>query len=225
MVQGFIFDMDGVLVDSEPIYFEVNKLFLQQLGVQLSTVDFEKYVGCSAIRMWTEIREEYRIPLDTMDLIALEKEAFYKHISRMHSLSPIPGIVEFLKRVQKAGFSLSLASSSARKNILKVLEKADLDVFFPLITSGEDVENGKPSPDIFLLAAVKSNLDPKQCVVIEDSFNGVTAAKSAGMTCVGFQNLNSGNQNLSKADLVITNFSEKEVEKIFHLIGSNSKNN
>ena len=110
--------------------------------------------------------------------------------------------------LNKQGFLLALASSSPHVQIDYILNKFELKRYFHTIVSGEDVEAGKPHPEIFLKAAELVGARPDSCVVIEDSYHGVTAAKKANMKCIGFINPNSGNQDLSQADMLISSFKD-----------------
>ena len=217
-MRAVIFDMDGVLADTEPLYVELNARFLADRGIALADVGYEQYVGISAKTMWSRLREQFHLP-ETVDwLIAREKATFYEHLCRKNDLPAIAGVEDLLMELRAREVRIALASSSARRNIDLVLEKTGLADFFSVITAGEEVEKGKPAPDIFLLAASRLQVSPDDCLVIEDSRNGVWAAKDAGMTCVGFRNPGSGNQDLARADLVVADFLPASRLEIFRLL-------
>ncbi|MBK8982566.1 MAG: HAD-IA family hydrolase [Ignavibacteria bacterium] len=130
---------------------------------------------------------------------------------------PIEGIRELINIFSAKGLRPNVASSSSAANICLVLDKAYLKQHFNL-SYGEEVQNGKPSPDIFLRAAEYFNAHPEDCFVIEDSANGVTAAKSAGMHCIGFRNSNSGEQKIDHADIIVNSFSSAEIGNILNFI-------
>ena len=126
----------------------------------------------------------------------LKKEVF-------RDLQPIKGIPELLANLKKDGIAIGLASSSEKAFIEMVLEELGIRGYFQAVVSGEEVERSKPEPEIFLRAAELLNVDPADCLVLEDSRHGVEAAKRAGMKCIGYQNPNSGPQDLSRADKIV----------------------
>ena len=124
-----------------------------------------------------------------------------------------------MKSMFKRLFHLSLvASSSSKSTIHLIIEKLRLSTYFQFLVSGTEVANGKPHPDIFLKAAQLHNVSPENCIVIEDSQNGIMGAKRAGMTCVGFRNPGSGQQDLSEADIVIDDYNRKSIDSIIGLL-------
>ncbi|MBF0407165.1 MAG: HAD family phosphatase [Candidatus Riflebacteria bacterium] len=214
MSKGAIFDMDGVLADTEPAYIEVNRRFLTACGVDFSKLDYSEFIGISAPLMWGRLKERYSLPQTVEWLIANEHDSFNKYVQAFDSLPHFTGIDKLLNRLSEQNYRISIASSSFRKNVDLVLNKTGLRKYFHEIVSGEEVVNGKPAPDIFLLAAKKLNLSPSECFVIEDSNNGLRGAIGAGMKCIGFRNPTSGNQDLSAATFLIDDFSDSVIEKI-----------
>lgn len=209
MKKLIIFDMDGVLVDSEKIYMDMNREFFRELGAEISHEEYQAFIGISATRMWTYIKEKTGLLQSVEELKEQEKELKHKTLKEV-PLAPTPGLVAFLDHLKQNEHPLAIASSGLRKNIELILEKTGLGNYFDLVVSGEQVTKGKPEPDIFLKVATHFGIAPSNCIVIEDSRNGVLAAKAAGMYCIGYYNPNSGNQDLSKADMVIDSF-ESEV--------------
>jgi beta-phosphoglucomutase family hydrolase len=198
----FIFDMDGVIVDTEPLYIKMNKDFLKQYNVQISDEEYNQFIGISATKMWDFLKEKYSLPYTTVELIAIEKQAKYNVLAST-DLKIIDGIVALLQMLKDKEYSIAIASSSMRKNIELIITKTNLKSYFDFVVSGEDVQNGKPAPDIFLKAMQHFNKQPEDCIVLEDARNGVLAAKAANMFCVGFQNIHSGNQDLSKSNVIV----------------------
>ena len=205
--KAFIFDMDGVMVDTEPIYFAANQQLFNQLGFSVSHESYARFVGQDAFRMWSILKEEQQLDHPIEDLVHMEKDAMYRGLLNT-DIPRMSGLGELLASLQSNGTRLALASSSAHQIINVILEKTDTGDYFDAVVSGMDVQNGKPAPDIFLLAAEKLGMDPAECVVIEDSANGVRGAIAAGMHCIGFRNPNSGNQDLSPAHRIIDHLSE-----------------
>ena len=144
-----------------------------------------------------------------------KKHALYiDHLINTHDLYPIPHVVELIKELYKNNFKLLIASSSPVEVIDAVIEKFVLSNYFIATVSGTQFTHSKPHPQIFLTAASLANSKFQECVVIEDSENGVTAAKAAEMKCIGFANPNSGNQNLNKADVIIESFEKVDADFI-----------
>jgi HAD superfamily hydrolase (TIGR01509 family) len=203
----FIFDMDGVIVDTEPLYIKMNKDFLSQHNAFISDEAYNQFIGISATTMWDYLREKYHLPFTTNELIGLEKQAKYDILDKS-PLKPIDGIVDLLDMLKSKNYRIAIASSSMRKNIELIISKTNLNGYFDCFISGEDIQYGKPAPDIFLKAMNHFHEIPENCIVLEDSKNGVLAANAANMFCIGFQNKNSGNQDLSTANRIVKSISE-----------------
>lgn len=199
--------MDGVLVDTEPLYVKMNKDFLQQHDAFVNDDEYNQFIGISAVKMWTYLQEKYHLPYSAQELIAMEKQAKYDILDAT-ALTPMEGIIDLLEALKAMNYKIAIASSSMKKNIELILSKTKLLAYFDVIISGEDVQNGKPAPDIFLKAMHHFNQSPENCIVLEDAKNGVVAAKAANMFCIGFQNQNSGKQDLSLADVIVHSISE-----------------
>lgn len=206
-MKAFIFDMDGVIIDSEPIHFQVDIETMKHLGCNMSKKELEKYVGTTNEYMLTDIKKNYNIK-ESIEEITDYKMKLTKRKIIESDLEPIEGIKELLVNLKENNIPAAIASSSPIDFINIVVEKFKIRDYFQYIVSGEEVVNGKPAPDIYIKTAKKLGFDPKDCTVIEDSKNGVQAAKSAGMKCIGFANVNSGNQDLSKADIIVDSIKE-----------------
>jgi beta-phosphoglucomutase family hydrolase len=216
MIDTVIFDMDGVIIDSEPIHMEIEQEIFNSLGITIPKEKHFTFVGTSTKNMWEAIITEYNLDIDLDEIIRRNKSSYRKKLTET-SITPIDGVSPLIKTLHESGFKLALASSSIPEEIETVLNMFSLNSFFQKVVSGSHVQYSKPHPEIFLHTARELNSLPQNCLVIEDSENGVRAAKSAGMKCIGFRNLNSGNQNLELADKVITSFSELEIVLISQL--------
>lgn len=202
MLKAVLFDLDGVIVDSEPLHFEADMLTMRDYGVEISEEVLISYVGTSGPEMWAELIVQYGIP-DTLPGIIARQLRHKKGLLAKAKLTAIEGIPELLRNIKGAGMRIALASSSSRFFIESVIENLGIAGYFEVVASGEEVARSKPAPDVFLRAAELLQIHPEDCVVIEDSANGVNAAKAAGMRAIGFVNLNSGVQDLSAADVIV----------------------
>jgi HAD superfamily hydrolase (TIGR01509 family) len=207
MIKAVIFDMDGVIIDSEPIHFESDKMTMKFYEKEISDEELNNYVGVSNQVMWEELREKYKLVASLEELL---KKQFYfkKYLIGNIKLETIFGIRELLHKLKDSGIRIGLASSSSKEFIELILNNLKVKEYFEVIISGDDVQNSKPAPDIFQKAAKALNVEPSNCLVIEDSTHGVKAAKLANMKCVGFSNPNSGNQDLSSADGIVLSIGE-----------------
>lgn len=207
MIEAVIFDMDGVLIDSEPLHFEVDEMVLKHLQIDKGKHYLERFVGYTNPAMWKIIKEEYQLEQSIEGLIELQMRIKLDYLEKSNYVA-IDGVLELLNKIQAKKIPLAIASSSPRIFIEAVIDKIQIARYFTTWISGEEVPESKPAPDVFLGAAAMLNVQPENCIVIEDSKSGTIAAKSAGMTCIGFQNPNSGNQDLSEADFIFDSFSE-----------------
>jgi len=213
MVRAIIFDMDGVIIDSEPINYSANKRIFEELGIPMNKSLYSNYIGVSNQEMWQDLKNEYDLQQSVEEL--LEKQNLENlELLKEGVKEPIEGVIELLQTLKENNYKIALASSSPMRLIKEVLCTFDIEKYFEVVVSSEYVARGKPKPDIFIYTAGLLKVKPYECVVIEDSKNGVKAAKAAGMKCIGFKNPNSLNQDLSKADLVVENMREITLELI-----------
>lgn len=201
-MKAVIFDMDGVIIDSEPVYNGIHEKMLRDFGVKEILDVPEDYTGMTNSAVFKIVREKYNLKQTVEEISAYQLKVILEEFSRLED-EPIDGIRDLLAFLKEQQIKTAIASSSARKLIETVVKKFNLMAFFDVIVSGEEVPAGKPAPDVFLEAARQLHVSPEDCLVIEDSKNGTIAAKEAGMSCIGFKNPNSGNQDLSRADNVV----------------------
>ena len=194
-----IFDMDGVLVDSEPLYMAVERQSFARYGVELDESEQSRFVGTSQQQMWREIKRMYGLEVAIADLMA-EHQRQVLRVLAQSPLVPMPGVTRLITELAALGIPCALASSSPRQLVECVLSRIGLDEAFVQVVCGDEVRLSKPDPEIFLRAAARLEVAPHRCLVIEDSRHGVTAAKAAGMQCIGLMNPNSGDQSLEGAD-------------------------
>lgn len=213
MKKAFIFDMDGVIIDSEPIHFDIDVKTMKYLGINISPQELERFVGMTNPDMWRILKQEYNISMPIEEIIDVQLSSKIKVVRELE-LAPIDGIVELILELKKLDMKLGIASSSPRIFINEVLKKFQIEAYFECVVSGEEVTNGKPAPDIYLEAARQLNVNANECIVLEDSRNGIKAAKAASMRCIGFINPNSGDQDLSLADVIVSTIREINVNDL-----------
>ena len=215
-----IFDMDGVIIDSEPLHFMVDKIILKKLNINSPDNYLDQFVGFTNPAMWEVIKNEYSVKESIDELIDLQMSIKLKQLEE-NDYFPIDGITELLKSLAEKNYKAGIASSSPRIFIEAVIKKLKIENYFFKIVSGEEVPKSKPEPDVFLTTAKQLEAKPNSCVVIEDSKSGVAAAKKAGMKCIGFQNPSSGNQDLSSADIIVHSIADIKYSTIENLLKDN----
>ena len=184
-IRGVIFDMDGVLVDSEPFICEAAmRMFEQTYGLIVKREDFIPFVGAGEDRFIGGVAEQYGVTL-SMPRDKFRTYEIYLDIIR-GKLKPLPGAVEFVRAVRSRGMRTAVATSADRVKMEGNLREIGLVVAdFDAVVTGDDVARKKPDPEIFVLAAERIGLLPERCLVVEDAPNGVRAAKAAGCRCLG----------------------------------------
>ncbi|MFP3126431.1 HAD family phosphatase [Ectobacillus funiculus] len=210
-----IFDMDGVIVDSEPIYRRLNEDIFKILKVQVDENTKLSFMGGTTKRKWTILKEKFSLSQSLEELIALQNSIFTKQEWDFKQIL-FSEAIPLLKSLKEQEIPTVLATSSDKKRIQAVLEQCELRSYFNEIVCGVDFERGKPDPEIFLHAADKVGVSAKNCVVIEDSYNGVTAAKRADIYCIGVRH-KLIDMDLSQADRVVDSLSEVRVAELKQL--------
>jgi HAD superfamily hydrolase (TIGR01509 family) len=207
MLKAIVFDMDGVIVDSEPLHFAADLLTAEDYKVRVTEDDLIAYVGTTGPDMWADLIVKYGIP-DTVGGVIARQTRHKLELLAKRRMVAIPGVRELLAEARNRGLRIGLASSSPRYFIEAMIENLGIGEYFGAVVSGEEVARSKPAPDIFLRTAELLGITPGACLVVEDSGHGVRAAKAAGMACVGFVNPTSGAQDLSPADIVVKSISD-----------------
>lgn len=205
MEKYVIFDMDGVIVDSEYTFLSSKTQMLIDRGIDTDESYQYQFMGTTFSYMWQVMKEEYQLEDSVPDLIQEMNDRRETMILK-DGVRPIKGAVAFIKWLNEKGYQLAVASSSPKSDIIRNLKALDLEADFLHLVSGEEVRHSKPEPDVFLKAAALLGATAGQCTVIEDTKNGSLAAKAAGMTCLGFENPDYPKQDLKACDDVVSSF-------------------
>lgn len=210
-MKAVIFDMDGVLVDSQPYHFKADIDTMTEYGVIKDQKFYESFAGTLTADRMRTLKEMFGLDVPVEEM-TIKRENMILDIMGKEDIKPVSGIPEFLRSIKEKGLTTAVASSSDYKLINLILDRLKIAKYFDSVTSGSDVKRGKPSPDVFLLAAERIGIEPAECLVVEDSENGVKAAKAAGMKALGYINPTSGKQDLSLADFITDDFKKISID-------------
>ncbi len=201
-MKAFIFDMDGVIVDTQKTHTEALVQTFAAYGVSVAAEELVPFAGTKRGTALKAVAEKRGLSLP-IDELCEKKDQIFNEMIEQTALTAIDGIPELLEALQDAGVKTAIASSSGEAFIALVVDRLGIRSCFDALISGQALPESKPNPAIYRLAARTLGVDPKDCVVLEDAAMGVAAAKGAGMRCIGFRNLHSGVQDLSAADLIV----------------------
>ncbi|MFN0074486.1 MAG: HAD family hydrolase [Chloroflexota bacterium] len=207
-----IFDMDGVLVDTEPLHLRALNEVLAQAGCHLSEKENEQLLGTTFQATWEYLLKRFDLA-EHVDRFAPEYDAAVLTFLS-EPLSPAPGAKELLNTLTSRAVPLALASSAKREWIHTTLTSLGIRELFPIAVSGQDVNRGKPEPDIFLLAARQLGVDAVRCLVIEDSPNGITAGRRAGMDVLAVRTPGTAHLALEEATWIVSSLEEVNLETL-----------
>lgn len=204
-IDAVIFDLDGLLVDTENMGIDILDKVIRRYSIKISAQDRDRFVGCRDADYYDWICTKRKIKYSAQLLFSKHTELYNKKIQKSVPLLPYAqDAVRHFGDIYKSG----LVSGSLSRQIRTILQQIGLSRAFDVIVSAEDVKFGKPSPEGFLLAAKMLRTLPSRCLVFEDSTHGIKAAKDAHMKCIAVTVGSCGRQNLSQADVVIKNFGE-----------------
>ena len=207
-IKCVIFDMDGVIIDSEEIHKKAYYETFNALNVEVSDTLYKSFTGSSTINAFQRLVAHFNLKNDPEKLVLDKRRRYVNFFENDPNLNLVAGVEEIIKYFYKKGIVLILASSSAMINIDRVFNRFNLNIYFTAKVSGADLKESKPNPEIFNKAAILGNISKENCVVIEDSDNGITAANDANIFVFGYANKLSEGQTLENADFVINHFSE-----------------
>ena len=211
-IKCVIFDMDGVIIDSEEIHKKAYYETFTSIGVNVSDELYKTLTGSSTINAFQKLVHHFKLDLNPEELVLNKRKRYVNFFENDPNLHLVKGIEEFIKHCHQKGLTLILASSSAMVNIDRVFNRFNLNQYFTAKISGADLTESKPHPEIFEKAAILGNTPKENCIVIEDSDNGIKAANDAGIFVYGYKNPLSEGQTLNTADFIINNF--KRLKKL-----------
>ena len=214
MIQTVIFDMDGVIVDTEPVHRYAYFKQFSELNISVTQEMYTSFTGFSTRNTFQKLKELFVIDQEVEDLVQRKRTIFNDAFDTKSDLELLPGVEKLIKDLFANGMQLILASSASKVTIERVFSRFKLHDYFSHVVSGEDFPKSKPHPAIFEHAASLSITPKESCIVIEDSTNGVKAAKAAGLLCIGYNSLHSEAQDLTLADIIVQDFEELSFETV-----------
>lgn len=212
MIRGVLFDMDGVLADSEPFICKAAIKMFDEIGLKVKPDDFKPFVGTGENRYIGGVAEKYGLKVD-IEKVKARTYGIYQVIIRGR-LKPLPGAVGFVRKCRELGFKTAVATSADIVKMEANLREIGLpSSAFDATINGLDVENKKPFPDIYIKAAERIGLRPEECLVVEDAVSGIKAAKAAGCRCLALTT-SFDRSRLTEADWVCESLDEVPEEAI-----------
>jgi HAD superfamily hydrolase (TIGR01509 family) len=214
MLKAVLFDMDGVIVDTEPLHCKAYYKMFDAVNITVSNALYDSFTGQSTSNICKQLCNHFNLSESPQTLVQLKRNFFKELFFNDKSLDLIAGVLDLIKDYHKNGITLVLASSASMGTINAIFNRFELNNYFIAKLSGADLKASKPHPEIFIKAAIASGYSKNECLVIEDSTNGIKAAKSAGIFCVAFKSPHSKNQEYTAATKIISNFEEIRFNKI-----------
>lgn len=214
MIKAVIFDMDGVIINSEPMHQKAYRMMFDEFNLAVSEELYASFTGMATLPICQKLCEVFTLDTTPQILMASKRKYFKQLFENSEELNLIDGVLELIQHYHQSNLILVLASSASMSNIDLIFEKFDLNRYFKAKISGADLKASKPHPEIFEKAVVLSGVSKTECFVIEDATNGIQAAKSAGLFCIAYDGGHSKKQDFHLADLIITKFGTIRNEKL-----------
>lgn len=209
-----LFDMDGVIVDTEPLHRKAYFKTFNQLGIDVSEELYTSLTGASTKRVCDTLIDTFSLSQTNEEIAAIKRAHFKDYFYNDDEFDLISGVRELIQHYYENGVTLILASSATMTTINMVFEKFELEKYFSGKISGADLKESKPHPEIFIKAAEMANESIDNCMVIEDSTNGILAAHRAEIFCSAYKSFHTHNQDYSLANMVVSDYSDLEIDKI-----------
>ncbi len=218
MKNGVIFDLDGVIIDSSKPHEKSWELLALEENLILPSGHFKKSFGMKneiiipSVLKWTNDQKK-------INLLSFKKEILYREIIAEEGLKPLPGVLELLSSLKHFNIPCAIGSSTPSLNLEATMKLLNIEGYFTATVCGDEVENGKPDPEVFTLAAQRIGCKPENCIVIEDAPVGILAAHNGGMKVIAVATTHP-NYELKEADIVVSNLTDLDNEKLFKLFSS-----
>lgn len=207
MIEAFIFDMDGTVIDSTQMDYEAWQKAMREYDAELPYEDYIAKLGAKS----SEIAKEHLdISDEEIDALISRREEYFKQIVNEKGISLLPHVEQILQQLRNAHLKTALATGANREKLQFIFDKLPLEQYFDVFVTADDVSQGKPDPDVFLQAARKLGVAPANCVVMEDAANGLEAARNGGMRCITLTTTRGADQ-LQGADLIISGYGELDL--------------
>lgn len=206
--------MDGVIVDTEPLHRKAYFKTFHDLGIDVSEELYTSFTGASTRKVCDTLIENFNLSQTFEEIAKIKRDYFKDYFYNDEEFDLIPGVKELIEHYYENGITLILASSATMTTIDMVFEKFELEKYFSGKISGADLKESKPHPEVFLLAAEMAKQPVENCMVIEDSTNGILAAHRAKIFCAAYRSPNSKNQDYTLADTVVSDYEDLQIDKI-----------
>ena len=208
MLKAVLFDMDGVIVDTEPLHRKAYFLMFNDMNIDVSEEMYTGFTGQSTLNICKKLVDHFQLDEAPETLVKCKRAHFKYLFENDTSLQLLDGVLDLIKDYYNNGLTLVLASSASMPNINRIFDRFDLNQYFVAKLSGADLKESKPHPEIFIKAAEAAGEVREHCMVIEDSSNGIKAANDAGIFVVGYDSKHSTDQDYSHASMVVSSFKE-----------------
>ncbi|MDP5081601.1 MAG: HAD family phosphatase [Winogradskyella sp.] len=208
MLKAVLFDMDGVIVDTEPLHRKAYHQMFEEVNIKVDAHLYESFTGQSTLNICNRLVDHFSLK-ETPEVLVNLKRKHYKYLfEHDDELALIDGVLDLIKDYYLNNVKLVVASSASMEGINQIFTRFDLNQYFATKFSGADLKQSKPHPEIFIKAATSTGFNRSECMVIEDSTNGIQAAHAAGIFCVGFKSHHSSGQDYDLANIVISDFKD-----------------
>jgi len=214
MLKAVLFDMDGVIVDTEPLHHKAYKMMFDDVGISVTDTMYRSFTGQSTRSICEFLCTHFELSLEPIVLEKCKRAHFTKLFFEDPGLQLLDGVEDLIKNYHSNGLTLVVASSASMFTINNVMKRFNLDPYFKDKLSGADLKASKPHPEIFINAAKAAGVSSSECFVIEDSTNGIIAAKEANIFCIAYKSVHSKDQDYSRADLLVSDYKDITFDKI-----------
>ncbi len=214
MLKAVIFDMDGVIINSEPLHHKAYHSMFDEVGINVTPELYNSLTGKSTLNVCKQLKDRFDVSHSPEEMVATKRRYFNDIFENDKTFDLIEGVRTLIQNYHENGLTLVLGSSASMPNINRIFKRFDLDQYFSAKLSGAELKASKPHPEIFINSAKATGYNPEQCIVIEDATNGIEAAKGAGIFCVAYKSEHSKDQDYTKADIVIDDFEAIHYDRI-----------